>query len=66
MRIVARKPPAWVIKLAREASDLLTEPIRTASDYGNTKQLMAVNHRLMQMFGYFRKDEGFTEFKIKE
>jgi len=64
-RVVAKKPPVWAIKLAHQASDLLTEPIRNATDYKTMTQLMRANHNLLQIFGYFRKDEGFTQFKNK-
>ena len=63
MRLIAKKPPVWVIDQARKASDLLHEPIKTQSDWLTTKRLMEVNHLLMQLFGYWRRDEGFQEFR---
>lgn len=61
-RIRVKKPPEYVIKLAKEASALLTESIKNALDYPSTARLMQANHKMLQILGYWNKD-GFNEFR---
>lgn len=65
--LVAKKPPFWAAKIAKQASSLLTDPIRNAPDWKTAKRLMEVNHKVMQLCGYWRLSSdlswSYVEFR---
>jgi len=63
MKLICFKPSMETRSAAYFMSGLLQKQIKESSNWHATQSIMHDNHRLMCMFGWFKPDYGFVEFK---